>query len=697
MTFAPATGQHRAPSALNSVAGTDGSPDRRFTRTAQLTLLVWLVAFVVFVLNSRGQIFFDTKLGVDVDPLGFYARLWHLWNPTEWFGTLQNQYIGYAFPMAPFYLAGQLLKIPVWLTERLWLSLLVAVGFAGLVKLAEAVRIGTDRSRIVAGLAFALWPTFTIVIGSTSAGILPGLLAPLAVLPLVRVADTGAAGGAGTGALVRAAARSGVVVLFMGGVNATSTLYPLILPALFILTQMHGRRRVKLAAFWVGAVLVATAWWLVPLVLQAAYSFNFLPYVEQATTTTGTMSAAAFLRGSGNWTAYLNLGQPWLRAGWVMVAYPVAIMAAAIAAGTGLVGLARRDLPASSWLRLSLGTAALTALAGYPGPAGGPFHHLVQVLLDGVAAPLRSVYKVEPVAAVVIALGIAHALVLRTKRAALVADPAPRALWHFFAVPVVGLVLLGLAYPQVSGQVLNAGSFRAVPGYWYQAAAFLRQHSPRAPALVVPAAAHGIFVWGEPVDEPLEPLASSPWAAQGLVPYGGAGSEVLLRSVEAGINSGERIAGLAATLGRSGIGYVLVRNDLSPGSIGYTPPQAVHQALSSSGFQVVASFGPLVSAGQYSPGSPPVPGTSASAQVQATQPAYPAIEIFAAGGVVARPPPAAVALPVSRTVLVNGGPDALLQLTGQRLLAPTAPAVIAGDPLPVPAGRVGGHGLVPPR
>ncbi len=64
----------------------------------------------------------------------------------------------------------------------------------------------------------------------------------------------------------------------------------------------------------------------------------------------------------------------------------------------------------------------------------------------------------------------------------------------------------------------------------------------------MPAAEHGVFVWGEPVDEPLEPLASSPWAAQGLVPYGGAGSEMLLRSVQAAINSGERIPGLAATL-----------------------------------------------------------------------------------------------------------------------------------------------------
>ena len=186
--------------------GAAATADGASPRTWRLTAAVFLVALVVLILNARGQIFFDTKLGVDLDPAGFYARLWQLWNPDEWFGTLQDQYIGYAFPMAPFYLAGQLLKVPVWLTERFWLAVLIAVGFAGLVKLAEALRIGTDRSRIVAGLAFVLWPTFTIVIGSTSAGILPGLLAPWAVLPLVR-----AAGGRQPGARGRKVGRRGAL------------------------------------------------------------------------------------------------------------------------------------------------------------------------------------------------------------------------------------------------------------------------------------------------------------------------------------------------------------------------------------------------------------------------------------------------------------------------------------------------------
>ena len=112
-------------------------------------LLIWLLALIILAANHPGRMFFDTKLGVDINAAGFYARLWHLWNPLDWFGTLQNQYIGYAFPMAPFYLVGQLLHVPNWITERIWLSLLIAVGYSGLVRLAAALRIGSERSRLL--------------------------------------------------------------------------------------------------------------------------------------------------------------------------------------------------------------------------------------------------------------------------------------------------------------------------------------------------------------------------------------------------------------------------------------------------------------------------------------------------------------------------------------------------------------------
>src|SRR5207244_9364554 len=141
-----------------------------------------------------------------------------------------------------------------------------------------------------------------------------------------------------------------------------------------------------------------------PLLYQGRYGFNFLPYIEQATTTTQTMSAAAMLRGSGNWVAYLNFGQPWLTAGSVLTGTGWAIAAGTVAAAAGLAGLARRDLPEALWLRCTAGVAAVYALAGY----GGPLHQSVQALLDGALSALRNVYKIEPVLAAVVALGIAH-------------------------------------------------------------------------------------------------------------------------------------------------------------------------------------------------------------------------------------------------------------------------------------------------
>ena len=115
----------------------------------------------------------------------------------------------------------------------------------------------------------------------------------------------------------------------MGGINAVSTLAALVLPGMYILTR-PGRRRRALAGWWVPAVLLATAWWAGPLLYQGRYGFNFLPYIEQATTTTATMSAATVLRGSGNWVAYLNFGQPWLTAGSILTRTGWAIAAGTV-------------------------------------------------------------------------------------------------------------------------------------------------------------------------------------------------------------------------------------------------------------------------------------------------------------------------------------------------------------------------------
>jgi arabinofuranan 3-O-arabinosyltransferase len=604
-------------------------------------LSVWALAFAAYLAPSRGRQTFDTKLGVNIDPAGFLRRLGELWNPLESFGALRDQYIGYLVPMAPFSLAAHAAGIPVWVTERLWMSLITAAAFWGMVRLAEAVGTGTPASRLAAGAAYALWPAFTILVGSTSVAVLPGALVPWALLPLVR--------GAGGGSPVTAAARSGVAVALMSGVNAASTLAALVVPGLYLLTR--GRRRPALAGWWLIAVALATAWWLLPLLFLGRYGFNFLPYIEQARTTTSTMAATESLRGAGNWVAYLHFGDAWLPAGWTMVSSVPAIAGSALAAALGLAGLARRDLPERRWLLLCLAVGATATMAGYGGTLGGPLHGPVQALLDGVLAPLRNVYKFQPALAVPLALGLAHVLAVAPRRVR----------WAPAALAVAALA--GLATPYLSGTILQGGAFPEVPAYWTQAADFLHRTAPRGHALVVPATAHGVYAWGQPIDDPLEPLADSPWVQRDFVPFGGAGSRAVTDAVDVALRSGARVPGLPAYLARAGVRYVVVRNDLDPDQLGYPPPAVLHATLDRSGFHRVAAFGPTLVGVVHLDGYP----------------RYPAVEVYDADPPAELPTQPATVLARDRTVLVSGGPGDLLPLAAGGGLD-GRPVLLAGDP-----------------
>ncbi|RSS78615.1 DUF3367 domain-containing protein, partial [Streptomyces sp. WAC02707] len=239
---------------------------------------------------------------------------------------------------------------------------------------------------------------FTIVVGSTSAAALPGAMLPWVLLPLTRPETSPRL----------AAARSALLIPLMGGVNAASTLASLLPVGLYLLSRPPGRRKRALIAWWTPCVVLATAWWIVPLLLLGVYGENFMPYVETSQTTTATMSATEVLRGAGNWVGYLNFGEPWLPAGWTVAASALVVACSALAAALGLAGLARRDLPERRWLVLTVTVTALIALAGYGGAFGGPFHATVQEWLNGPLVPFRNIYKFQTGLALALALGLAH-------------------------------------------------------------------------------------------------------------------------------------------------------------------------------------------------------------------------------------------------------------------------------------------------
>jgi arabinofuranan 3-O-arabinosyltransferase len=618
----------------------------------------FVLAMAAVIPQAFGRQFVNTKLDLITSPTTLLSHLLNLWDPNGWFGYLQDQYQGYAFPVAPFFALGHYLAVPPWVTERVWMAILITGAFWGVVRLTEALDIGSLPTRLVAGLAFALWPTFTVLIGINAAAIAPGILLPWVLVPLVK--------GCKGGSPLRAAALSGLAVLLIGGVNAADTIDILIMPALFLLTRQRSARRRSLMSWWVICIGLAVLWWLIPLLFLGKYGFNFLPYTEQSAVTTGTMSAAASLQGIGDWVSYLKVGGiNWDPSGAALASIPLALFGSALAAGVGLFGLARRDIRERRFLLVVLAVAAGLTMAGYWGQLGGPFGGILRPLLNGGLQPFRNVYKFEPLLALPLTIGIAHALhVLR-----------PR-LRNKGSIIIVSLLAVGtlvsLASPYLMGRASTPNSFVAVPKYWYQTADYLAKHAPRTTALVLPDAAHGYYTWGWSIDEPLEAINKSPWIDREVAPYSGAGSTRVIDAIDQAFRTGLPQPGLAALLHRSGISYVVVQDD-SEWQLSDSPsPSTVHNVLNLAHMSVSASFGPTI---KTTTGNNPTLSLAPGGFTVR----FPAVQIFKVPG--SSSPLATYA--TATAALVSGGPEADFQLFNQGILKQDQAVILAGD-------RVGG-------
>ncbi|AVH58908.1 MULTISPECIES: alpha-(1-_3)-arabinofuranosyltransferase [Streptomyces] len=665
------TVQAPPPAAVRPAATASGPPEG--PRSRRWLLGFWAVVFVLFLAVHPGRTTFDTKLGVALDPWQFLADLGQLWHDRGGFGGIQDQYVGYAWPMLPFYGLCKLIHLPVWLAERLWLSLVVSVAFWGALRLAERLRIGSAASRLLAAVAYALWPVFTIVVGSTSAAALPGAFLPWVLLPLTNERHTARI----------AALRSALVVPFMGGVNAAATLASLLPVGLYLLSRPPGPRQRKLIAWWVPGVILATAWWWIALLMLGIYGENFLPYVETSGTTTATMSATESLRGAGNWVAYLHFGEAWLPAGWTVASSVIVIVSSTLAAGLGLAGLARRDMPERRWLVVTVLSVALITLAGYGGSFGAPFHGIVQDWLNGGLAPFRNIYKFQTGLALALVFGIAHLVGVASQTR----GARPVRGRRFASLVAAVLILPGLAWPYLNGSVLQPGSFRELPKYWQTTADWLEKYSPDSRALVVPATTHGIYTWGSPIDQPLDVLAESRWAQRDYVPFGSAGNRRAMDAVEQALMTGGEVPGMADYLSRAGLYYVVVRNDLDPDQIGYVPTTTVKRTLEQSGYRRVTGFGPVMTGGRIADDTP--------LRVEGLYPRQRAVEIYEPAGQDVPRPGQAGLKPIADTAVVSGGPEALLPLAADPSMRGRA-TVLTGDNHPglgTPAVQVVGDGL----
>src|ERR1700754_4039420 len=301
---------------------------------------LWVVAGAALILTfaqSPGKISPDTKLDLTANPVRFLARAFNLWNSELPFGQAQNQAYGYLFPHGAFFLAGDALGLPGWITQRLWWALLLTVGFWGLLRVAEALGIGSPTSRVIAAAAFALSPRVLTTLGSISSETLPIMLAPWVLLPTV-LALRGTSGRS-----VRAlAAQAGLAVALMGAVNAIATLAGCLPAVIWWACHRPNRLWRRYTAWWLLTLALAMLWWVVALVLLRKVSPPFLDFIESSGVTTQWSSLVEMLRGTDSWTPFVA---PTATAGAPLVTGSAAILATCLVAAAGLAGLASPGMP----------------------------------------------------------------------------------------------------------------------------------------------------------------------------------------------------------------------------------------------------------------------------------------------------------------------------------------------------------------
>ncbi|WP_084727463.1 alpha-(1-_3)-arabinofuranosyltransferase [Rhodococcoides yunnanense] len=631
------------------------------------------LAFVLTFLQIPGYTVADTKYDLTQNPLGFLARASHQWTSQAPLGQVQNQAYGYFFPHGAFFALGDVLSIPPWVTQRIWWALLLIAGFWGIVRLAEALGIGSRSSRIIAACAFALSPRVITTLASISSETMPMMLAPWVLIPIVRAFQSESP------PLRRLAAQSALAVALMGAVNAVATAAACLVGVIWVLCHRPNRRWVVFSGWWAGFLVLATLWWMVPLLLLGRVSPPFLDYIESSGTTTQWASLAEILRGTSSWTPFVS---PERVAGAVLVTQPAAVVATGVIAAAGIAGLAMRSMPARGRLTIMLFVGILGLTAGYVGELGSPVADTVRMFLDTAGAPLRNVHKLEPVVRIPLVLGLAHLLAQVPLPGSVPAARWRRAIAHperEKMTAVAGLVLVALTFSTSlawTGKLAPRGAYESIPDYWHDAADWLTDHasgsspdgSDAERALVVPGAPFALQTWGLTRDEPLQALATTPWAVRDSVPLTPPGAIRALDSVQRLIADGTPSLGLADTLRGQGIGYVVVRNDLEPETSRSTRPVQVHAALDGSpGLTRVAEFGKEITTGT-------VEGFTVDGDLR---PSYPPVEIYAVESTASVSGPYTVDL--DRVPFVQGGPESLQRLNSQRN---------AGVPDPVPAGPV---------
>ena len=637
---------------------------------------VAVVAYVPLLLNDPGRVVADTKAYLYLDPGRLLERATSMWHPEVGMGTVTHQNIGFLWPIGPFYWLGEMLGLPDWLTQRLWMGSILMV--AGLGMLWFLRTLGWRGPALLsAAWAYMLSPYILNFLSWVSPILLPWAALPWMLGLVVRSLRTDG---------WRYPAAFGLLTLTVGGVNATSLLFVGLGPVAWLvwsgLDRSHRWPVVLRTGLRIGVTVAGTSlWWVVGLWTQAGHGLPTLHLTENYRVVSDAATAPELFRGLGYWYFY---GQGHLGP-WIESAGSYTRWALPLSFGLPLLGLAVAAVVRFAHRGHALCLLVVGLLVGIgahpydaPSALGALFRDLT---LTEAGLALRSTARVLPLVV------LATAMFLGAGVAAL---GRWRPGWERPASAVVCLLAVANLSPLWQGELLGDLYQRDenVPEHWLAAADDLDRGGHDTRVLVVPGSDFGAYRWGHTGDPVLPGLMDRPHVARELIPQGSPASAELLAALDREFQEGRLDPDALAPMARlMGVGDVVVRSDLQFER--YRTPRPIDlwaQLVDAPGFGAPRTFGEPV-ANVAGPQRPLLDEHTLSRPPQLLDPAPVAILP------VLEPVPIVRVADPARPVVVDGDAAGVVAAAGEGLLEPGRPVLYGAS---LVAGGAGASDVLGP-
>ena len=526
-----------------------------------------VAAFALAFAQQPGRTAVDSRIELSADVALFLDRIKDVWSSTLDLGHVQSgQFVGYLFPMGPWYWAWDLTGLPTWIGQRLWLGALLAFAAWGVVRLMDVLY---DEERglghLFAGAVYITAPYVATFANGASITLLAYAALPWLLVFVHRGLDSPRGW--------RWPALGALLIAVMGGGTNATVLAWIVFGALALVAYevlTLGRTPRATASFlWRMALCtaLASAWWIGPVLVQGSEADQFLEFTERPETIWATTSLSESVRGLGYWVLYLAVRNQPVRA--IADDYffdPVVIVATFMVPLVAIAGMRRtRSWSHGPFFALLAVAALLVMSAGFP--EGAPMRRLLIAAYDEFESLqfLRTTHKATPLLALSVACLGGVALAALAARAS-----AGRLTWRSGRrvpawVPWLALALPVLAgLPLVTGKAIERSSaYGDIPAYWREAAADLdRSTPPGKRSLVLPGTLFSFYRWGNTVNSVAPAIARRPLLIREVVRYAPRRASQLQAEVDDLVQQRRLVPGqLDPLLKLMGVGQVLVQSD----------------------------------------------------------------------------------------------------------------------------------------